>query len=81
MRQYITVSFLKMLIIDEADETLSNAFSMQIDYIITLISNHYQILVFSTLISQSVMQWAKLKMKDPATVILENINNTPKEIK
>jgi len=75
-RNYLSTAFLKMLVIDEADEMLGMGFLEQINDIIKLIPPDSQIDLFSATISPDIIKLTKDIMNDPAKILVKKENLT-----
>lgn len=80
-RQYLSTSFLKMLVVDEADEMLGMGFLEQINEIIKVIPPDCQIALFSATISPEIIKLTKDIMNDPAKILVKKENLTLEGIK
>lgn len=80
-RQYLSASFLKMLVVDEADEMLGMGFLEQINEIIKVVPPDCQISLFSATISPEIIKLTKDIMNDPAKILVKKENLTPEGIK
>lgn len=64
--------YLKIFVLDEADEMLGRGFQDQIKKIFTLIPGDVQIALFSATMPAQILSLTKDFMRDPATILVKN---------
>ena len=70
-RDKLNVSFLKILIIDEADDMLSTGFKEQIYNIFQQLPSDIQVSLFSATMPQDVLDLSSKFMRDPVKIIMK----------
>lgn len=80
-RQILVTSYLKMLIVDEADEMLGLGFLEQINEIIKVIPPDCQIGLFSATIPPEIIKLTETIMNNPAKILVKKENLTLEGIK
>lgn len=76
----ITLSDIKCLILDEADELLNEGFLDDIKFIMSCIIHEHQTLMFSATMPDEIKQLADECLKNPEYISLIDENPTPKSI-
>ena len=71
-RRIINTEYVKILILDEADELLKNNFQLQIRDIISKMESEIQILLFTATIPSEMMEVSKKFMRNPYTVTIDS---------
>ncbi len=72
----ITMSTIKMLIIDEADEMLSQGFIEQINEIISKLDPNTQVCFFSATLPESIIAMTDQALNNPVRILVKNENIT-----
>jgi translation initiation factor 4A len=80
-RKFLNSSFLRTLVLDEADEMLSKGFLEEINKILHLIPNDCQICLFSATMPPEIITNIEQIMNDPAKILVKNADLTLKGIK
>ena len=70
-RRFINTRLVKLLVIDEADEMLSDSFQDQIKVVINLVPQNAQVCLFSATITPTVLDLTKRFMTNPKTILVE----------
>ncbi|CAH6421205.1 Translation initiation factor eIF-4A [uncultured virus] len=70
-KKYLTIKNLKLLILDEADEMLSNSFMHQIKNIIELIPNNAQICLFSATMPKEILDTTTNFLNNPEMILIK----------
>ena len=70
-RKYISPKYIKMVVLDEADEMLSYGFKDQIQNILRFMNPNIQIALFSATLQRDIMDITQQFMKEPETIRLE----------
>ena len=70
-RKYISPKYIKMVVLDEADEMLSYGFKDQIHNILRFMNPNIQIALFSATLQRDIMDITQQFMKEPETIRLE----------
>lgn len=71
-KKALNTRFLKMLVIDEADEMLSKIFSNQIYDIFRFLPNNIQVGLFSATMTEEFFKLTKCFMRNPVTILVKN---------
>ena len=80
-KKALNTKFLKLLIIDEADEMLSKIFSNQIYDIFRFLPNNIQVGLFSATMTPEFFKLAKCFMRNPVKILIKNEELTLEGIK
>jgi len=80
-RKIINTNFVKILVLDEADELLQNNFQGHIRDIVSKLSPEIQILLFTATIPSEMMDITKKFMRNPYTITIESENLSLEGIK
>ena len=80
-KKALNTKYLKMLIIDEADEMLSKIFSNQIYDIFRFLPNNIQVGLFSATMTPEFFKLAKCFMRNPVKILIKNEELTLEGIK
>ena len=75
-QKYIDLSFLKVLILDEADRMLDMGFSHEVKKILALLPENRQTLLFSATMPQEIVRLAKSILKNPVKVEVTPVSST-----
>ena len=70
-RNYIYPGSTEMLVIDEADEMLSNSFQEQLETIVKCLPNDAQICLFSATIPKEMLEITNMFMRDPINILVK----------
>lgn len=80
-RREINLSYVKTLVLDEADEMLSMGFLEDLEFIMGCLNHEHQTLLFSATMPKAIKSIATTHMRDPKEVTLTAANkSTPKSI-
>ncbi len=71
-RGFLKTDYLKIIVLDEADELLSHNFKTQIHDIIKFLPDEIQIALFSSTLPNEILAMTKHFMRDPAKILLKN---------
>lgn len=80
-RKALTTSYLKMLIIDEADEMMGRGFLEQINEIIKVVPPDCQICLFSATMPEEIVKMTTTIMSDPVKILVKKEQITLEGIK
>eukprot|EP00178_Gracilaria_changii_P009821 TRINITY_DN2852_c0_g1_i1.p1 TRINITY_DN2852_c0_g1~~TRINITY_DN2852_c0_g1_i1.p1 ORF type:complete len:395 (-),score=84.70 TRINITY_DN2852_c0_g1_i1:44-1228(-) len=80
-RDILNHSFLKVLVLDEADEMLGRGFLDQVNEILKLIPADSQICLFSATMPPEIIKMTEAIMNEPAKILVKNENLTLEGIK
>lgn len=70
-RRIISTKHIKLLILDEADEMLSDGFRSQVHQIFTCLNDNIQVVLFSATLPQSVHEITNNFMRDPVNILMK----------
>lgn len=80
-REALVTTYLRTLVLDEADEMLSQGFVEEINNVMKMIPSDCQICLFSATMPPPIIKMTELIMKDPAKILVKNEDLTLKGIK
>jgi len=80
-REILVPNFLKILVMDEADEMLGRGFLDQVNDILKLVPPDTQICLFSATMPPEIIKMTENIMTDPAKILVKNENLTLEGIK
>lgn len=70
-RRIISTKYIKLLILDEADELLSDGFRSQVHQIFTSLNENIQVVLFSATLPESVHEITSKFMRDPVNILMK----------
>ena len=70
-RRIISTKHIKLLILDEADEMLSDGFRSQVHQIFTCLNDTIQVVLFSATLPESVHEITSKFMRDPVNILMK----------
>ncbi len=70
-RGFLTTTYIKVLILDEADELLQNNFQEQIKNIVMVINKSTQICLFSATMPPEIIEITNLFMREPISILMK----------
>lgn len=71
-KEYLRADYLKLFVLDEADEMLGRGFKDQINDIFQKIPGDIQIALFSATMPTEILEMTKQFMRDPARILVKN---------
>lgn len=71
-RGFMKTEYLKLFVLDEADEMLSRGFKTQIQDIFKFLPADIQIALFSATLPPEILKLTKHFMRDPAKILVKN---------
>ena len=71
-RGFLKTDYLKIFVLDEADEMLSRGFKTQIQDIFKFLPGEIQIALFSATLPNEILAMTKHFMRDPAKILVKN---------
>jgi len=80
-REILVPNYLKVLVLDEADEMLGRGFLDQVNEILKLVPPDTQICLFSATMPPEIIKMTQTIMTDPAKILVKNENLTLEGIK
>jgi len=78
---FLPTEYLKLFILDEADEMLGRGFKDQINKIFQKLPHDIQVALFSATMAPEILEITKQFMRDPATILVKNDDLTLDGIK
>jgi translation initiation factor 4A len=75
-RNHLSTNYLKLFILDEADEMLSRRFKEQIQEIFQLLSGSIQCCLFSATIPPDILKLTEDFMRDPIKILVKKESST-----
>ncbi|XP_043275766.1 eukaryotic initiation factor 4A-I [Venturia canescens] len=80
-RRALRTNFIKLFVLDEADEMLSRGFKDQIQDVFKLLPNEVQVILLSATMPNDVLEVSKLFMRSPITILVKKEELTLEGIK
>lgn len=80
-RKHINPQYIKLLVLDEADEMLSSGFKEQVYYIFQCLRNDIQVVLFSATLPADLMNLTNKFMRDPVQILVKSEQLTLEGIK
>lgn len=80
-RKHINPQYIKLLVLDEADEMLSSGFKEQVYYIFQCLRNDIQVALFSATLPPDLMSLTNKFMRDPVRILVKSEQLTLEGIK
>ena len=80
-RKHINPQYIKLLVLDEADEMLSSGFKEQVYYIFQCLRNDIQVALFSATLPADLMNLTNKFMRDPVQILVKSEQLTLEGIK
>lgn len=80
-RKQINPQYIKLLVLDEADEMLSSGFKEQVYYIFQCLRNDIQVALFSATLPPDLMSLTNKFMRDPVRILVKSEQLTLEGIK
>ena len=80
-RKHINPQYIKLLVLDEADEMLSSGFKEQVYYIFQCLRNDIQVALFSATLPPDLMSLTNKFMRDPVRILVKSEQRTLEGIK
>jgi ATP-dependent RNA helicase DeaD len=77
----LSLSHVKTLVLDEADEMLNMGFISDVEFIISCVIHEHQTLLFSATMPKEVERLAKKYLKDPLTIYLGKGQSAPQSLR
>jgi translation initiation factor 4A len=80
-RDFLKIDYLKLFVLDEADEMLGRGFNEQIKEIFKLLPADIQVALFSATMPAEILELTKTFMRSPARILVKNEELTLEGIK